>query len=425
MRTDFIERGNWILPVEGTLGNKAQNLHNNTATIREAGFKVPRSLVMPFEYLAAKEDQAQLVLETIDRYFPGWTMALVRSNSPDEDVGLRFPGLYRSEHIWHKDRDYAAVKLEEVTRSYSDLAAVARRAQFGLPELGMCLLIMEPVTNTPGSFDASYAGCFSDIGELAILTFTNPKSGLEAMLTRPEKRLRIDKNGQHVDGIPPNGFTTQEYDLGRRLRILADNLPQIQGKGWELEFVGNQDGDYIVQTTPITKKARIIIPEKIDNIFEAESIVGTGEFSSNGILYVPFAYDYNQVMEFDRLHANYCLFADPANFMLGHSVLRFLLNPSVIISLKYNYTHDIPFPQHVQQYMREGRIAMDGDFTNPNFSNIQLKLGRWINDGKTGDIVHSLAYSPTKLFVAGDEFSQKGVVSLAGEPHHFTLLSRL
>ena len=104
-------------------------------------------------------------------------------------------------------------------------------------------------------------------------------------------------------------------------------------------------------------------------------------------------------------------------------MLRFLLNPSVIISLNYHYPHDRPFPQHVQQYMREGRIAMDGNFPNPNFSNINLRSGVWIDGTFMNRHIFELAYSPTKLYVAGDEFSQKGIASVTGRIHKFQPLT--
>ena len=178
MQSLFIKEENWILPVQGTFGNKARDLYNNHPIIVANGAKVPKSLVVPFEYLKNARDPKAYTLELIDKYFPNWLRILVRSNAPDEDVGLRFPGLYTSEHLWHTDRSYATALIDRVIASYNRDAAKTRRSQLGLPELGMCLLIMEPVTNTPGEFDANYAGCFSDIGELGVLTFNNPKRGV-------------------------------------------------------------------------------------------------------------------------------------------------------------------------------------------------------------------------------------------------------
>ena len=423
MSNRFREDGNWILPVTGTRGNKAQNLYDHTKIIQSNGFKVPRSLIIPFEYLT-EEDPTKFVLETIDRYFPGWMRILVRSNSPDEDAGLRFPGLYTSEHLWHTDRFYAGYLLGKVTDAYTNSAAALRRRQLGLPDLGMCLLIMEPVTNTPGDFDADYSGCFSDIGGLAVLTFTNPKIGLEAMISKPIKRLRVASDGHPIDS-----YTPQEQEFSYRLRGLADKMPVTEGKGWEFEFVSNRDGTYIVQTTPIIKRGRIQLPPGIDNIFDVESIVGTGEFLTDGIVYAPLCPDKEEFIKFDRHHVNYCLITRPENLTLSeggcYNILRFLLNPSVIMSAKYDYINAHEFPQHVQQYMREGRIAMNGVFKNPDFLNVNLKVGSWTGREAERSRISGLIYSPTKLLVVGDEFTQKGIVNLAGDAHDFKPLNSL
>ena len=408
---EFKEDGNWILPVSGTFGNKARELYKNTPIIHANGAKVPRSLVVPFEYLNDPNTITKYTLELADRYFPGWLRILVRSNAPDEDVGLRFPGLYTSEDLWHNDGDKQGYLLFRVIDSYKNPAAVARRKQLGLPELGMCLLIMELINNTPGEFDANYAGCFSDIGENAILTFNNPKKGLEAMISKPIKRLRIDGSGNPIDS-----FTPQERDFAYRLRKLSDELPKKEGKGWSIEFVANSDGLYIVQTTPIRKTGRVEIPSSIDNIFNSAEVVGAGEFSTDGILYVPVHADKRILLEFDRTHINYCLALYPSNISMKNTdnILQYLLNPAVILSLEYDYERLHSLSEHMRQYMREGRITLAGIFENPDMGNVHF--GQRTNFvGREKDFrIREPIYSPTELVVVGDEFSQKAVVGLKG-----------
>lgn len=339
---------------------------------------------------------------------------LIRSNSPDEDMNSRFPGRYVSEHLWHKDREYASTLIGKVTESYSEPVFRLRRKQLGFPELGMCLLIMEPVTNTPGEFDATYSGCFSDIGELALLTFTNPHEGLNAMMSKPIKHHYID-----VSGDIKGDYNAKEQDLARRLRHLASSIPIKEGKGWEIEFVENNCGTHVVQTTPIVKSKRIEIPQNIENIFNVLAIVGTGKVVTGGLLYVPPIPRLEDLVKFDLTHSNYALVTVHNNISIFESspyILKYVENPSVIIDITNKFFRGHPFATHVEQYMREGRVALSGKFTGI-LSEKLIEDDEW--NRRSGKDKLGLSYSPTKLFVATDEVSQKGIVHLVDTLHNF------
>ena len=412
MQTDFIERENWILPVEGTLGNKAQNLINNERIVKSHGFNIPRSLVIPYEYLQIVTSPTDFVLEQIDKYFPRWLRIFVRSNAPDEDLNYRFPGQYVSEHLWHTDRLPALQFIDNVLYSYTRPAPKLRRRQLGLPDLGMCLLIQEPVTNSPGEFDPSYSGCFSDIGELALLFFTNPAAGLDAMKSKPLKRYYVER-----DGTLRGDYFSLEQDLASRLRRLTYDLPTINGKGWEIEFVGNQNGAYVVQTTPIVKKTRVEIPTELDNVFNTIAVVGTDTIITDGILYVPFFIPTREhVVSFDVSNSNYALATDHINLTKDSDMLQYVVNPSVIIDLTTGFWRGHPFAPHIEQYMREGRIGIAGTFTGNLASILMTNSQRSRNQHQDENL--GPFYSPTKLVVVADEVSQRGFVGLADKQLH-------
>lgn len=414
MKIDFTDDGTWVLPIDGTLGNKAQNLLRNTKAIKTNGLKVPRSLVIPFEYLGQTGDPEQFTLDQIDKYFPNWMKIIVRSNSPDEDVHFRFPGQYVSEEIWHKDRGYAPKLINDVLESYKKPAAQLRRETLGLEELGMCLLVQEPVENTPGLLDADYSGSFSDIGELALLTFANPSAGLRAMMVRSAERYWVDHEG-NLD----KEASEDKAGIGYSLRKLIKDLEKIDEKGWEIEFVQNKEGLYVVQTTPVVKKERVKIPDDADNLFDYVQILGTGEAKTDGILYVPsFTWHFHPkpLLEFDKLHKNYALVVTHPviSSNMQTKILEYLINPAVIIDVERSFFPGHPFSIHVAQYMREGRLGLAGTFKG-ELGEILVAWDKYDSGGrlwKTPDKERVL-HSPTKLFVMSDEISQKGLVALA------------
>ena len=411
---DFIEEGNWILPTRGTLGNKAQNLLENQQIIEAHDFKIPRSLVIPYEFLDV-EGPIFVVLDIINKYFPDCPKVAVRSNAPDEDLGSRTPGLYASAEVWHQERgrpgnpNLSYFPLEKVMFSYYSEKARSRRERLGIEEEGMCLLVQEPI-------QASYSGCFSDIGELAVLTLTDPKEGLNAMQRPSLRKHRVDSQG-NITG--PGEHTTYESSLAERFRKLADALPEIGDKGWEIEFVGNEDGFYVVQTTPIAKKEKFEVKETENNIFRYRSVLGTGEIITDGVLYIPLTPNLEELLQFDKTHSNYCLATVHSNvtksmFNPQDSVLNYLFNASVILDID-DLGGVKPFAVHVEQYMREGRIALLGMFTN-ELADILVRGEDYAMDYNR---LRGSIYSPTKLIVKADEIEQKANVELDGKIEDF------
>ena len=175
MNPKFKEKGNWILPEEGTLGDKAKNLLDNTPVIEAQGLKVPRSLVIPWEY--ANTADVYTILDWISQYFPDTPKVAVRSDTPDEDFGGRTPGLYVSKAIIHGNRRECYDPIGKVLASYNQPNARQRREQLGLEEKAMGLLVQEFVKG-------SYAGFFSDIGDLGIFGLVDPENEMNAMQSK-------------------------------------------------------------------------------------------------------------------------------------------------------------------------------------------------------------------------------------------------
>lgn len=385
MARDFVDRGAWILPTEGTMGNKSTNLHANTAAIESAGGKVPRSLAIPYEFLQ-DSGAYQFMLEQIDRYFPGWKRVFLRSDAPDEDTGYRFPGLYETETLWHNDKNLSYYLFERVIKSYHSRQAQVRRRHFGFKEQGMGILVQPEISNT-GNLDADYAGSFSDIGELALLTLNDPKYGERAMISPPQARIWVDGS---------------ESGLAGSLRKIADSLPKLSGKGWELEFVKNKEGLYIVQTTPILKHERIDIPENSESMFYAKEAIGTGRIVANGILLLLNNYGREDMSDFNKEHGNYCVIGHHRLFLKGGEFLHSFFNASIIIDLyDPGYEAGNPLSAHMRQYMREGRVAVKGRFKEGAMPS---------HDPST------VSYSSSHIEVIADEISNRAVVNLLDPP---------
>lgn len=433
MEINFLEKDDWIIPVSGTVGNKSKNLLANHAVILRHGLKVPRSLTIPWEYLKATQCPEGFVLEQIDRYFPGWRRMVVRSDAPDEDMRRRFSGQYASEHLWYKDRgpDASDIFIRRVLDSYNCRTAQIRRSQQGLQEKGMGLLIQPPVANSPDSFDADYSGCFSDIGELALLTFTQPDNDVEAMQLEPYRKYWVDGSGE----LQSEPVTSDDPAIARRLRKLVGSLPAMEGRGWEIEFLQNKEGLYVVQTTPVRKSRRVVVPDTIDSIFDAVEVVGTDEMLAEGMLYVPplrhpvseAEYKANaevleRMIKFDAMHANYCLVTEHNNITvdpLSPNILQYVMNPSVVIDLETFFIRE--FAPHFAQFLREGRVAVAGSFNDrTKLSDIHSLLPR------DRDIMNwALSYSPTPLVVRTNEATQKAHIGLAdGKVRKFTRVKK-
>ncbi|MBW3011739.1 hypothetical protein KY311_00995, partial [Candidatus Woesearchaeota archaeon] len=168
---------------------------------------------------------------------------------------------------------------------------------------------------------------------------------------------------------------------------------------------------------PIVKKPKFEVHETESNVFHYRSVLGIGEVHSEGILYVPYftESEMEALQQFDKTHSNYCLATlhecitkSWTRQAIGGSVLNYFANPSVILDIT-KLGGLAPFAAHVEQYMREGRVALMGVFTG--------ELGRFI---QADDTFHSLgdlssSYSPTKLTVKADEIEQKANVEVDGE----------
>jgi len=247
--------------------------------------------------------------------------------------------------------------------------------------------------------------------------FTNPDEGLNSMQRPSLAKFRVDAQG-NVDGIH---FTVEEY-LAKKLRQLTAALPKIQDKGWEIEFVGNQDGVYIVQTTPIVKKERFEVKDSEKNIFTYIAVLGTGEFLTDGILYVPSGrYDLATIQAFDKEHAHYCLATLHPNISSIKecpNILNYINNASAVLDLTPDLCFNHEFAPHVEQYMREDRVALAGEVSPKCRLSQTLKSD---TKGMNGHAKHNL-YSPTKLIISADEIEQRANVEIAGEIEDFNPL---
>ena len=455
MELTFTEQGEWVLPTQGTLGNKAQNLLDNTPVIKKHGLLVPRSLVIPFEYLQAVDDRPQFVLEQVDRYFPGWELVIARSNAPDEDLKSRFPGIYKSQAFFnttdrHPDADniIQAESINEVLNSYNKHSARLRRERLGLEHLGMCLLLQELVEGT------THEGSFSDIGELALLTLTNSTKGSGGMsyeeLMSYEEELRkewVDSKGRIKGNWIHNlrGYVhlnlREEDRLARKLRNLTNALPYTKGKGWEIEFAGNKEGTYVVQTTPVGKREPICVPDNQATIFDTETVLGTGKVTTDGILYAPSNPSTDELVRFDVDHAGYCLLTEPDNLGKmgfktrkgkGSHILEYLLNPLAILNLKKISEQEsgargeayYQFGPHIETHMREGKVALAGEFQNELGDMLYAAIKTYsVKD--EDQWVTPLLHSPTTLVLTANERSQRGSVAVVGKVHDFVPLSTL
>lgn len=413
MKLEFEKKGNWILPTEGTLGNKAKNLLDNATAIKACQLKIPRSLVIPYEYLQAVDKPAKFTLEQIDRYFPEWLRVAVRSNAPDEDLIRRNPGQYVSEDLWHEDRDYALALIDKVMDSYNGRIPRMLRIHQGLEEKAMCLLIQDIVSDTPGDYDAVSVGCFSDIGELALLTVSDPDYGLETMTKEPVRTYKVDKNGSIL-----GPHESSEELPAKRLRKLADSLPKTEGKGWEIEYVGIKGGIYVVQTTPIEKHKKIDFSNTEDNLLNCVGVLGINEISAEGILYVVSAPDMEMLSRFDASHKNYCLATVHPNLQIGSDFLHHFSNAAVVVDVTVGFWIKRPFAPHVRQWMREGRVALAGTFSS------KYNLNHILTSDTSGlrSMGEKLRYSPIKLRVKADELLGKGTIELEGEMKPFVPL---
>ncbi len=424
---DFVERDGWILPTEGTLGQKASNLKANTEAIKAAGFSIPRSMVIPFEYLDAVDKDPIFVINNINTHFPNLEVVIVRSSAPDEDLVTRIPGQYDSAALY-RWKPSGKHTIENVIKSYNLPAAARKRAAFGMPEKGMSLLIQEPVSRIRDPFYPDYLGCYTEIPNGALLTFNNPTAGVDSMKSEPFKKDWINSDGTLREPTREPWVGT----LAEKLTQLAHSLPSLPRKGWEIEFVGVDSTTYIVQTTPVAKsiapdlshaqpaenifslrKARLTGNNGeplYDDLLSMDPVIGTGEVNTNGILFVPDRdFSVNSLVEFDSMHQNYCLIT--RHIVLSYlafrykSPLEFITRHLAHLDLIPNYWEQgkRPFSSHFAQSLREGRVMLGGRF--PKSIEPRLQYLEGIDKGP-------MLYSPARLHIRADEFSQQAHVQL-------------
>jgi hypothetical protein len=404
------------------MGNKGRNLGDNTQLIEASGFKVPRSMDVPHEYIQdARGNIDDFILELFDRFFPDWKRLVVRSNDSDEDLKGRNPGMYTSDEVWHKDREFVSFPIGRVLDSYYSLQARSVRAAQGLEKKRMGLLVQEPVTNDKERYypsDVNNSGSFSDMGEYYQFTLTDFSEGLKAM-QRPalgEFRIRKDET-----------YTGEHQELVEGLIRLTESLPKRDGKKWELEFVTNDDGTYIVQTTPIAEQGIVFIEENESTIFMPSYVVGIREVETEGIVYTPFFTQRRGPLSllsgFNETHQNYCvatvhallksnqgaLYEIGGRYKVQFNITDHIHNASALLDITLGLTGGHDFAPHLKQWMREDRVAMLGRWTIEMFE--KLLVSDDFGFRGTGGIL----YSPTRLRLKADEYLEKGVVQVVGD----------
>jgi len=404
MQERYTKEQMWTIPTQGTWGKKAENLYKNTQTILGCGFEVPHSLVIPFEYFQNTQGPGYWILDDIQKEFPDCEFVAVRSNSPDEDLGERTPGLYTSAKLPHHNRRDCYESLERVLGSYFSREAKERRKKLGLEEKGMSLLVQEWVP-------ALNSGCFSYLGYGGVLMYTNPTKGIESMIKPSLRKLTTDKEGKIK--APKEGWTTDEEAFTRRLMRLINHLPQVANLGWELEFVRDLNmREYILQTTPIKKQERFQVTKR-RNIFQSSDVIGTGLFRTNGILYLPSGFISGihelHLEEFDSAHKDYCLVTNRGTVITGARTCG--INPlpkihnakSLLCVSPSGYFESVhSFASHVATEIREREMcALSGKFT-----------GKLANQMSGADSDNNCFYLETKLLIQADEIEQEANVEV-------------
>ena len=404
MRPSFYESGQWILPTSGTLGNKAKNLLDATETIERSGAKVPRSLVVPFEYIDQFGDKPGFLVSQFDTYFPDWKRLVVRSNSPDEDLAERRPGMYASENVWYKDRAYTGYFVQKVLDSYYEPEARSYRFRHGISEQGMGLLVQELISRDGIDFNAPFVGGFSCFGDFAALTFTDPSKGMEAMKETPLRKYTL-KNGI-TPGI--SRMDEEEAAIAAVLGKLSDSL-RHDGRDLQMEFAVNQNGVYILQVTPVqkTKKPEIAY-DRTGNIIQCTDVVGFNQVQANGMLYVPSVLPgrnefrtINSAKDFDSGNKNYILATIHHN--LHQNILSALQNYSAVIDVTRGMIGNA-FAAHVADAIRTNKIALAGMFTDDPFTQNMEDLMGW------NTTEAPLIFYPAHFSVTADEFEEVGIV---------------
>jgi hypothetical protein len=423
VKKDFRQEGKWILPVRGTMGRKAQNLLDNSQAIKDWNFEIADpSLVIPFEYYDESPESRLAVQKIIKHFFPNTPLIGVSSNSPDEDVGERIPGLYSSRAISIED-DRLTFGLQAVINSYYSQTARILRQRRGLPEQGMSLLV-RPFIN------ATFSGSFSYFGDKSLLTFTNPEKGMDSMQSPNNRTLWVDENGEIYK--TQDRFSGDDQFSGR-LHRLATSLPRHQDKGWEIEFLATTndrgiDAFYIMQTTPIKKLSDFQVTRGKNPVFHAHDMTGFGEFVTDGLVYLPVLRDNEKrgmvetLTTFNQRCANYALLSLHVNIKNARELIE-VSNAKVLFDI-YDLGGPVhPLSAHLSQQFRQNGSALVGSFLDPKLSgielmNLELKLNFQHNSRNLRGM-----YSPTRIRTQVNEFKKEAYIEAIGEVQPFVPIS--
>ena len=406
----------WILPETGAWGEKARNLLENAACIKSWGLFIPHSMAIPYTYYQQQRGIFYLI-DDIQEVFGKEGKVVVRSNAPSEDAFGREPGLYHSEEIDLSNRHEALSGIESVLSSYQNEMAQRLRREQGIPEQGMCLLVQEKI-------NARLGGCFSDIGEYALLTFVDTSKGVKSMSAPFLFQHRVDSNGAIADKQMTNEYN--KY-IAQKLSDLRNSLPRTIPYGWEIEFLANEERMYVVQTTPIEKKSPFRVERTPDNVFvplNNISVLGTGKFVCSNVLYLLDAVmddDCARIVEFEKTHKDYCIVTDHVNVHYANKfrlesqfedhIFRYAFEYTVLIDVvEQIQMMQSSLAAHVQQALRQGKAVLAGNF-KPEFHNL-LSVASKNNN----------SHSPTTLEIQADECKQMVNVRMIGDLQQFTRL---
>lgn len=243
---------------------------------------------------------------------------------------------------------------------------------------------------------------------------------LDSMKYSPDSLHYVDGSGKITGTAQPH-----QHNLAYRLQKLVDAFPRQEGKGWEVEFVSKNDKEvYVVQTTPIARSPPLAVPDTLENMFMGREFVGIGEKRTQGILIAPFFTDHStlsriahHLVNFDVHHRDYCLITNHLNIArtsFNSNILEYLRNAAVILDIGGGMrATDEHYAPHIMQFMREGKVAMEGYFLLQEVFPVAHTLDSdlFLNNKP----ISSIRYSSAQLYVSVDEINRKGIVALVNQ----------
>jgi hypothetical protein len=403
----FKNHDQFVLPTSGTIGKKAQNLIDNLDLINRFGFKVPKTLVVPKEYLKDKSiiQIGDYVLNETNNFFPNWDIIYLRSNVENEDSQKREPGKYESVYTVNNwlDSDLD----EDIKEEFPDCNNTFQRDIKIVTQSGLHgLMVQNPAFNprkSPGY--GSVISNFCDISKFS----RNYSQMHNSMLSPPDFECWVNSNDPEFKQL--DSFQKENI---LRLDDFLNSLPKKDGKGWEVEFVSDNliSEIYIVQTTPVKKNKMITISTddlKLSKFFGTHTL-GSGKFKLDGILY---ARDIEENLEyfadFNSKHKGYGLALPHSELSHGNIdlVSRLFSNSAGIFDLIPSCSGEISInsmSSHFNQEVRENRFAIRGFFVDElhkvNYSDLPL-------------------YSDSKFIVQANEPTNSSSVNVIGILNEF------